>query len=252
MKFSNIKSIPFDKYEKNFTFIVNGRRIQTSRFLADIYSPIISKRHFEDETFDEFTINSPSQSTKIEEEFEKFLTIITKNEVELSEEERTQFSEFFLELGNYEEYFRLSPVDFENLSPENIIDRLKMMAKVTNSETIESDKFQKIIKYASEHFYEISSEKLKTVDMSLLEEIIKIENLRLEDEDSLLLFILDLYEKNHEYSNLFEYVKFNELSEETMNKFIENFDVEFMNHGTFRNICEGILNKNDQNKGFVK
>ena len=50
--------------------------------------------------------------------------------------------------------------------------------------------------------------------------------LKIEDEDSLLLFILELYEKDHDYSYLFEYVKFNVLKEETMKIFIEKFDVE--------------------------
>ena len=59
--------------------------------------------------------------------------------------------------------------------------------------------------------------------MLLEREIIKNENLRLEDEDSLLLFILELYEKDHDYSYLFEYVKFNVLKEETMKIFIEKF-----------------------------
>lgn len=33
---SNFKDVPFQKYAKDFTFIINGHRYDTSRFIADI------------------------------------------------------------------------------------------------------------------------------------------------------------------------------------------------------------------------
>lgn len=36
LSFGNMKGIPFHKYEKNFTFIVNNKQYETSRFIADI------------------------------------------------------------------------------------------------------------------------------------------------------------------------------------------------------------------------
>lgn len=39
------QNIPFDKYEKNFEFIVNGKRYQTSRIVTDLLSPIICQLH---------------------------------------------------------------------------------------------------------------------------------------------------------------------------------------------------------------
>lgn len=41
LSFDNVKEIPLDKYEKNFTFIVNDKKYETSRYVADLVSPII-------------------------------------------------------------------------------------------------------------------------------------------------------------------------------------------------------------------
>lgn len=249
LKFSfssgNIKRVPFDKYEKNFTFIVNGKRYETSRFIADLLSPIISNYHFDDETVDEFTITT-SQSEQIQENFQEFLTIINKGEIDLNDQQRSQYSEFFLKLGNIDEYFRLSPVKTEDLSPENVIDRLKLIQKVPHSEINENENIQQVIKYASEHFYELPIEKVKTLEIEVIEELIKNGNLRLESEDSLLLFILQLYEKDKTCSILFEYVKFKNLSKEPLTEFMNHFDIQYLNYGTFCSICNSITNEEDK------
>ena len=54
---SNFTDLPFDKYAKDFIFVVNGKRYETSRFVADILSPQIRKYHFYDESHDTFIIN---------------------------------------------------------------------------------------------------------------------------------------------------------------------------------------------------
>ena len=56
LSFDNMKEMPFNKYEKNFTFIVDGQQYETSRCVADLLSPIIRKYHYTDETIDSITI----------------------------------------------------------------------------------------------------------------------------------------------------------------------------------------------------
>ena len=58
LNIDNFKSIPFDKYENNFTFIVNGNEWKTNRLIADLLSPIIRKYHYQDQTIDQFVINT--------------------------------------------------------------------------------------------------------------------------------------------------------------------------------------------------
>ena len=239
---ANIKSIPFDKYEKNFTFIVNGKRYEKSRFVADLLSPIICKYHYNDETNNEFTINTSPTNTENQDvdPFEEFLKLINSEEVELDEQKRQQYGEYFLQLGNIREYFVLVPFNIDDLTADNILARLKSMEKIQKSEIIDNEQFQKMIKYASEHFYELRAEEIKKLDNEIINEILKREELRIKSEDSLLELILEIYEEDHSISYLFEYVNFNNLSRSSISKFIDSFDIDYLCHGTFKKICESI------------
>ena len=70
----SIESIPFDKYEKNFTFIVNGKCYKTNRFIADILSPIVRKMHYTDETYSEFSFYTNDKNPD-NDNFESFLQL---------------------------------------------------------------------------------------------------------------------------------------------------------------------------------
>ena len=55
-----VKNLPLDKYEKDFTFIVNGRKYETNHIIADLLSLKISQIHLNDPTFDTYIINTRS------------------------------------------------------------------------------------------------------------------------------------------------------------------------------------------------
>lgn len=98
-----------------------------------------------------------------------------------------------------------------------------------------------MIDFCSSHFEEIDKEKLKGLQIDIIEEIIKNDKLRLSDEDSLLNFILSINEDVQTKSNLFEYVLIKNLSEEGLRKFVDHFDIEFFNGSIWHNICDCLL-----------
>ena len=243
LNIDKIKSIPLDKYEKNFTFIVNGKPYPTNRFIADLLSPIINNYHYEDETISSFTINTTTNTSKKEDLFERFLEIIYNDEIEVKEEEKKEINEYFIQLGNIDDYLRNNPISFTNVTADEIVDSLQFIE--TNSHYEIKDKeniinLKRMIDYVSEHFNEISSEKIQQIDNNLLQEIIKNNNLKLEDEDSLLRIVLTKYKNDYSSSFLFEYVRFNEISKTLMNEFVENFDICHLNTATFKNICKSV------------
>lgn len=77
-----LKGIPFDKYEQNFTFIVNDKEFHTSRFLADLISPIIRQYHTIDNTIDIFKLNFKEENSKLT--FSDFLKIVSFEKIEIS------------------------------------------------------------------------------------------------------------------------------------------------------------------------
>lgn len=246
----NAKNVPFDKYEKNFTFILNGKRYETSRFVADILSPIVCNWHYKDETLDEFTLNITSKDdsqTSSDDSFQTFLQIINFIPAELDANQCQKYGQYFLQLGNIDEYLRLCPEYFDNLTSNNVIDRLIFITGTIKANRRENEHFKltekinMMIEYAAEHFSEIPQEKLKMIEYDILEEIIKNKKLRLDDEDSLLHLIIELYEENRKYSSLFEYVEFEHLKSDSVKEFIDHFDIEYLSSGTWRSICERLI-----------
>lgn len=260
----DIKSIPLDKYEKDFTFIVNEKRYKTSRFVADLLSPIISKYHFQDETLDEFTIKidkHDKKSSKKRDYFQDFLELYKYNGIEIDPNARKHYCEYFLQLGNFNEYLKLQQEYFEGLDSSNVIDRFNELTNNLDSSNENEDKEEKenkkdntllnnlintdaingLTNYISSNFDDIDKEKLKTLDKSIIEKIIKSDSLILEEEDSLLNFIIDLYKKDQIYSDLFEYVYFANVKEETLEEFVNCFSLDYINSGIWMKIFQRLI-----------
>ena len=113
LNFDNFRNIAISKYDKNFTFIVGDKKLYTSRIIADLLSPIINAYHYSDECINEFTINPSSQN---DDYFEDFLKLPESEKVELDSNHIKSYSEYFLQLGNTDEFLKLHPAYFEDLT----------------------------------------------------------------------------------------------------------------------------------------
>lgn len=107
-----LKNIPFDKYEKNFTFIVGEKPYQTSRFVADLISPRVRKLHYTDPSLDEFlidmsTIDNHNKSEK--DYFDEFLSLCSFKTITVDQTRQKYFLHYFHKLGYIEEYFPFQP-----------------------------------------------------------------------------------------------------------------------------------------------
>lgn len=244
LNLDNLKELPFDKYGKAFTITVDGEKYQMSRFVADLLSPIIRKFHFTDETIEEFTINTKFKAKSNQNNFfQDFLNLSNFESKNIDELHQKYYIEYFLQLGNVQEYLKLFPSNFDEITPSNIIDRLEMVTEIKNTETktIIEDRIRKLIDYSALHFIEIPKEKLRTLNENLIDEILRSESLKLDEEDTLLSFILDLYKQDDKYSNLFEYVEFINLSEKSLQDFINNFSIDNLNSKIWKSICKRLF-----------
>lgn len=223
----NLKGIPFDMYEKDFTFYVDGKTYKTNRFVADLLSPTVRQMHYSDQTFNKFYINTQPKSNNTSDKckvqtsssppdyFDEFLQLASFNDIKIDSNKRIQFSLYFYALGNIEEFFKIQPKYFDELTVENAIERLEKIAnflgeKMNTTEIRENEGIKRLIDFISADFEKFEQEKMKRIDnIDVVEMIVSGDKMRLNDEDSLLRFILNLYEEDHSYSRLFEYVMFN-------------------------------------------
>ncbi|KAK8871617.1 hypothetical protein M9Y10_007352 [Tritrichomonas musculus] len=257
LNIKNLRDIPFNLYEKNFTFHFNGKTYKTNRLNADLLSPLIRQLHYSDNTIDEFYLKidntqekeSKQQAVETKEDyFSDFLKLYTFENTKIDPKRQQIYSKYFYALGNYDEFFRLLPDYYNEISEDNALERLILLSNIATQHDIsinlqEMEVIQKLINFISSHFESIDKEKMKQLNNDIIEKIINNENLKLHDEDSLLEFVLELYSKDENSYELFEYILFNNISEEMIEKFIDKFSIEYLNLGIWRSICQRLLGK---------
>ena len=253
----NLKELPFNQYEQDFTFIVNGQKYQTSRIIADLISPIIRQTHFTDSTIDKFYINTKNHETAPDDYFPDFLKLATFETHEIDKDRIRLYSEYFYILGNNHENIRLQLSILNPISNENAISQLSTILNFKNDDKeiqnssiyYDDENIEKIISFISNHFYELDLEKIKQLPSTVIFKIISSPEFRVCDEDSLLKFIIDLYLNDQINSQLFEYVLFNNVSEEVLELFISSFSIDDLNNNIWKAVCVRLFpSKNPKNE----
>ncbi|OHT06397.1 hypothetical protein TRFO_05596 [Tritrichomonas foetus] len=265
LNLTNIKNVPLNKYQKDFTFVVNGKKYQTNRFIADLLSPKIAQFHYIDESIEEYHLTTQQQG-----DFEQFIKLVDFEHNFYSETEINFFRELFIELGN-DEYFNLNSQFCELITIHNVFSRIRnklllsSKSLTSTNPSINQSTFTGIeneITFISEHFYQIMNqgeereeketgkdvinENITIFGIDILEMILQNDNLKLYDEDSLFNFILTIVETNDQYSicefiRLLENIQFEYLSHESIEKFISIFELEYLNEKIWLSICQRLL-----------
>ena len=128
--------------------------------------------------------------------FKDFLSLSSFDNTAIDQTRRKYFSAYFYILGNIEEYTKLQPNYTESLTIDNVVNRLHSISEVTSIITFDANPatlfFEEIIEFAASHFEELDKKGLKKLSIEMIEEILKCRKLRLDDEDSLLKFVLSL------------------------------------------------------------
>lgn len=244
---SAILHVPLDKYDNDFTFIVNGQYFKTSKIVADLLSSKISSYHSIDPTISDITIN-----THFKGDFQKFLQLQQFKEENISSIEEFLFiREIIKELGTE----KVKIIEYrEDITIENVIERIEKDEKYRE---IYFDEFENEVKFIAKHFSEIiSNQKESFLNLSLytVDRIINDSNLQLENEDELLKLINEFYQQSHEFSVLYESVCFSNVEIETFEEFINIFNVDDLNMSTWHSICEcikkGIRSEPNKNQRY--
>lgn len=184
LSIDSVKELPFQKYMKDFTFIVNNQEFKTSRYVADLISPIIRNYHSVDETIDSYVITTIKTSENLD--FSTVLSLVSFSPQKLNEETSEFFREIFLKLGNKKEYLKLMPSYSEEITVDNVFDRIdskqKFYDKIDNEiqkvtqdhESIYDEKIlDQEVDFISSHFFEIDQNKVKNLDQNIIEKTSK-------------------------------------------------------------------------------
>ena len=243
---SVISSVPFQNYDKDFVFVVNGEEFKTNKIVSDLLSKKICQIHTIDPTFDRFTINTTKKG-----DFSTILDLINFQENSLSEEELPFVLEVIENLGN-DSIKCIKSQQKRELTNDNVFEELQKHEKYRNF--FESE-YEEEIEFVSSTFndqIDSKEEILEKLDIHTIIRIISSQNLRILDEDQLLRFINKLYSKDSRYFVLYEYVYFFNVSSECIKEFIDIYDIDCITKDTWLKICQRLMQNVQPNEQISK
>lgn len=243
----SILNVPFHNYEKDFTFIVNGEKFQTSKFVADIISSKISKMHVTDPTFNVFTINIKEQGN-----FSDVLNLINFSEIEIPKSDSLFIYKILQILET--KSINVSLLDEnEEITINNVFD---LILKHEQLDSYYSKSLEKEIDFISEYFFEIEENQIDMLEkfsLTTLSRIFENVKLHLRNENQLLNIVNHLYKKNPKYSILYGYVLFSNVDLNEIENFLDIFDVNDITTETWNSITTLLKQKvNKSRKIFSK
>ena len=223
----NIKRVYFDKFENDFSFIVNGEVYPTNSFVANILSPNISNMLKGNNNISYYQID-----TTYEGDFSRIIEYGEMKVVNIDKEETQYFHNIMMKLGNNEEAIRFSKELQEDISDENVIQRIQIKKDLDIDFNEEVD----FISSNFHNFYKKNPKMFSKLNVDIIEKFFSSNRLRIYDEDEIFDIILQLYLESTEYSPLFSYIMFANLTTESIQKFIKFFDINNMNQSIWRAI----------------
>ena len=226
--FDSLQRIKFEQFEKDFSFIVNGEIYQTSSAVACILSPRISKCFEENMSISSYSINITDKG-----DFNQIIQYGEMKAINIKEEIKPYFENIMKKLGNSNEFCRFSKEFTGGISYENVFQRIKSKQELD----IDFDEEVLFISSNFHDFYTKYHNAIFALDVDIIEQIISNKNLKINDEDELFDIVHNLYMKSKEYSLLFSHVLFMNLSIESIRKFNENFDINYINRSIWQSIC---------------
>jgi hypothetical protein len=170
--------------DDDFEFTGNSCHLRCTRFQAVFLAPRVHWLLQQDKTLTSFVLELKSRTMKDNRVFEFLEDFINGKPIEPLASESEGLYDGATALGNTELLDSFSR-DEDRLDRSTVCGWLKRKSAVGRSVGEE-------IEFAASHFYEIDADDLKGIDVGLLELIVSSEGLRLESEDSLLTFILNL------------------------------------------------------------
>ena len=213
-----VVNVPIQTYDKDFTFIVNGEEIKTSRIISDLLSPIICQIHSIDPTVDVFMINTQQKGN-----FFCILNLVSFQDINLPSSEVEFITEVIEILRNKNIKYQKAKETSE-LTIDNVLNRIALHERFSlfNSSVLITE-----IEFIASHFYELCTNHEDEFEILSNETLLKIfsnDHFQLNSEDELLHFINRLYSRDRRFSFMYETVLFINVTSDAMSEFLSIYD----------------------------
>ncbi|KAK8840628.1 hypothetical protein M9Y10_030402 [Tritrichomonas musculus] len=228
---SCILNVPLQTYDDDFTFIVNGEEIKTSRLISDLLSQKICQNHINDPTYDTFILNTQSRGT-----FSHLLNLLTFKTTTIPENEVPFICEAIEKLCN-DSIEITDNTSIDEITTDNVLSLIQCHEQYPR---FHCQRLSKEIEFASENFHDLYSEhkeQLKLLTIESLHSIFKHPNFQVENEDEVIEFINELYKTDKKHVYLYEHVFFENLSVGSACSFVDLFLIDDIGSCVWKAIC---------------
>lgn len=268
---SALKNININEKDDDFIFNFGDKKILMKVIFAEFISPFVSKIRKSDPTFNTISFNNliqnvfPSSDTSknnLNELFDDETTALIHqlscgNEIEVNESQSNKMRLISILLGNEELYDKINnffPLQMNISNIEQHFNDLMFLFNLSKHSTFFFNFYQKskIIDFIANNFYLIDKQKLISLPKTIIYEIINNDKLILENEDSLLDFIYQIYsnktDEDVDIIEFYELVEFTSLSETSMHQFLTKFTYDEMSNKIWQKINQYIRSQFTMNK----
>ena len=255
---SGLKNLVSDNYQSDdeFCFIFGDRKLPMKKIFAEFISPTVSRLHQADPTISFLSTTDLFQSPeKANSQFSKnifnektisYLKQISAGySIEITEDQIFNMQIISILLGNEELFYKINDIYSNNADVESIDNYLQQLQFFYYCSRPFNHNFNyaNAIEYLSGHFYSIDKEKLKQLPRSILLSIISSPQLRIENEDSLLDFVQEIFDEKDKddedigINEFYEQIDFLSLSEEKFHEFLEKFEINEITQTIWTKLC---------------
>ena len=229
---------------EEFEFVFGDRKMKMDNIFADFISPVVSNLHLSDPTANSIDFTKQINGLTFTDEVFSLIQLLSKGTlIEIKDEQFFQIQAISVLLGN-EELFSLINDKIDNINDSNLdqyLTNLKILSQISPFSNCFN--YKSVIDYIASHFSSIDENKIISLPQNLIYSIISNENLVIDSEDSLLEFIEKIFnqqeeddEDDDEIISFYEEIRFNELSENKFNEFIEKLSASKMTEKLWQNL----------------
>lgn len=255
--------------EHYFCFQIGQRQIVMNSFYADFISPIVANHHRADPTLDILVFDG--FFTKGLEEFVSFSKEVITEEmsmiilqlasgvsVDVNQDQAFKLRFFSIIIGNEELYQKVNelfPTEFNEGNIELYLQHA--LCCYYFSKFYPDFNFSEVTDFLANNFYALNQDMLLQLPKTILYMIISNSHLKLDSEDSLLDFVLRVFQKEsdeEEKANVgkaddlsiiefYEKIDFAGLTENRLLEFLDDFDVNEMSTCLWIKFYQGLVKK---------
>jgi hypothetical protein len=198
----------------DFQFRVGGRSYPCSSVIACFLSPLLAQRFSCDQTCTEFIVDTIDSA----EYFGSFLFLGGGSSLRVNSANRDFFLSLSRELGNFELYFSILNLFQTSLTVAQALD----LVQHADAFELSSDR---AISFLASHFFELTSAMLFGLPSCSVFAIVAHPSLCVSSEDDLFNFIQSYVAHQPDCLALFQFVRFEYLSRETISEFVPTAEI---------------------------